>query len=117
MTAETAKRISGFLGLCNRAGQLVFGQEACVNAVRKRDAGIVLLDESCSENTRKRFLDTCGTHEIPLYGVAEGMIDSATGKSGRKVAAVKAGGMAEKMLTLLKDESALCGDAILHQEV
>ena len=110
MTAEEAAQASGFLGLCNRAGQLIFGQDACVNAVRKHQAALILLDEGCSENTRKRFLDACRTHETPLYGVKEDLIDRAVGKEGRKVAAVKRGSMGEKMRLLFGKQPCLYED-------
>ena len=104
MTEETAARVGGFLGLCTRAGQLAFGQESCVDAVRKHKAAVVLLDMDCSENTRKRFLDTCKTHRTLLYGLPSGMIARVVGKEGRMVVAVKPGGMADKVLDLLKGE-------------
>lgn len=107
MTEAAEKRVAGFLGLCTRAGQLSFGQEACVDAARTRKAALVLLDEGSSENTRKRFLDSCKTHGVPLYGLSEGTLAQAVGKEGRKVAAVMPGGMAQKLLELLKDEPTL----------
>ena len=107
MTEVVAAQIHGFLGLCNRAGQVILGQDACVEAVRRRSVSVVLLDAGCSENTRKRFLDTCGTHQIPLYELEANKIAYAVGKDGRMVAAIKKGGMADKVLTLLKDEDDL----------
>ena len=107
MTGETAKRVAGFLGLCNRAGRLSLGQEACVRAVRKRDAALVLLDEGCSGNTRKRFVDACGTYVTPLYSMPAGQIAKAVGKAGRMVAAVGPGDMAQKLLTLLLQEASI----------
>ncbi len=104
MTEDVQARVCGFLGLCTRAGQAVFGQEACVDAVRKKTVAVVLLDAGCSENTCKRFWDACQTHEIPLYALAEGKIASAVGKDGPKVAAVRRGGMADKLLSLLREE-------------
>jgi ribosomal protein L7Ae-like RNA K-turn-binding protein len=107
MTAQIAGRIKGFLGLCTRAGQLILGQEACVDAVRRHSVSVILLDEGCSDNTRKRFLDACQTHGTPLYSLEPELIALAVGKEGRKVAAVKTGGMAEKMLSLLAEEPKL----------
>lgn len=109
MTEETEKHVAGFLGLCTRAGQVSFGQEACVDAVRKRKAALVLLDAGSSENTRKRFLDTCKTYGVPLYSLAEGTLEKAVGKDGRKVAVVMPGGMAKKLLGLLEGEPTLLG--------
>ena len=112
MTSDTAKRVSGFLGLCTRAGKLVSGQEACVDAVRRHSVAVVLLDEEASDNTRKRVSDACKTHGVLLYGMEEDMIADSTGKEGRKVVAVQNGGMAKKMLALLQGEPVLSGSAL-----
>lgn len=105
MTQETASKVAGFLGLCTRAGRLSFGQEACVKAVRKGEATVVLLDEGASENTRKRLRDACQSHGVPLYGMPEGRIAQAVGKEGRMVASIGGGGMAQKLLKLLEGET------------
>ena len=121
MNEETESRVAGFLGICNRAGKLTFGQEACVGAVRKQDAALVLLDEGCSGNTRKRFADACGTHATPLYSMPAGRIAKAVGKTGRMVAAIGPGGMAQKLFDLLRQEAPMAGgreedqDKMKHQ--
>lgn len=107
MNIETEKRVTGFLGLCMRAGQLISGQEACVDTIRNEEAAIVLLDGSASENTQKRITDACHSHNAPLYGLTEGALGHAIGKKGRMVICLKAGGMADKLLTTLKDEPRL----------
>ena len=113
MTPERAAQIRGFLGLCARAGQLIFGQEACVDAVRRHKAGIVLLDKASSANTLKRFLDTCATHETLLYGMEDDAIAKAVGKDVCRVVAMKPGGMTKKMIDLFKDEAVLVREQIL----
>ncbi len=109
MTEETARQTAGFLGLCTRAGQLLMGQEACVNAVRRQEAALALLDEDSSENTRKRMMDACSAHQVPLYGLPAGAIARAVGKDGRRVAAIKPGSMARKFFSLLEAEEPLTG--------
>lgn len=104
MTREAANKVAGFLGLCTRAGRLSFGQEACVNAVRKGEAVLVLLDEGASGNTRKRLHNACQTHGVPLYGMPPGRIAQAVGKDGRMAVAIGGGGMAQKLLELLGAE-------------
>jgi len=105
VTEETVNRVAGFLGLCNRAGQLSLGHEACISAVRKRKAALVLLDEECSGNTRKRFADACSTHVTPLYFLPADRIAKAVGKAGRMVAAIGPGNMAQKLFALLHQEA------------
>ncbi len=107
MKIETEQRVTGFLGLCMRAGQMTSGQDACVEAIRGGQAAIALLDGDASENTVKRITDACHSHSTPLYGVSGGALGHAIGRKGRMVICLKAGGMADKLLIMLKDEPRL----------
>lgn len=109
MTEQTLHRLKGFLGLCGRAGQITLGQDACVSAVRSETAAVVLMDESSAPTTRKRFSDSCASHNVPLYSVPEGLISQALGKDGRMTVTVKRGRMAQKLFELLKEEIPLSG--------
>ena len=107
MTEAVERRVTGFLGLCMRAGKLASGQEACVALVRGGGAAVVLMDEEASPNTKKRVTDACSARETPLYALSADALGDCIGKSGRMVTAIAAGGMAEKLLQLLKDEPRL----------
>ena len=103
MTEQQATRLKGFLGLCYRAGQVILGQDACVDAVRGKTAALVLLDEGSSKPSQKRFRNACESHGVPLYGMPAGLIAQALGKDGRMAAAVRPGTMARRLLELVRD--------------
>jgi ribosomal protein L7Ae-like RNA K-turn-binding protein len=105
VTQQEAIKLKGFLGLCYRAGQVILGQDACVDAVRKNQAALVLLDETSTDVSRKRFRNACTSHRVPLYGVPGGLIAQALGKEGRMAAAVRPGTMAKKLQELIREES------------
>lgn len=107
MTEQTERQVVNFLGLCMRAGRVISGQEACVDLIRQEEAALVLLDGGASENTRKRIQDACQSHGAPLWALGEGALGSAIGKRGRMVIALKADGMAQKLLGLLENEPRL----------
>ena len=107
MTEKQEAQIAGFLGLCMRAGQLVSGQEACVELIRAGKAAVALMDTAAGANTQKRLRDACQSHETPLYGLSPGTLGNAIGHGGRMVAALGAGGMAQKLLHSLKEEPRL----------
>ncbi len=107
MTEHIENQVISFLGLCMRAGRITSGQEACVDLTRTKQAALVLMDAGVSENTRKRLTDACHSHNVPIYELAEGELGAAIGKKSRMVAALKPDGMAQKLLTLLKDEEQL----------
>ncbi|MEG2702375.1 MAG: hypothetical protein RSA65_07140, partial [Clostridia bacterium] len=93
--------------LCMRAGKLASGQEACVELVRSGKAAVAFMDEEASLNTKKRVTDACKARETPLYELAADALGDSIGKSGRMVTAIASGGMADKLLQLLKDEPRL----------
>ena len=105
MTEREKIQLKGFLGLCYRAGQVILGQDACVDAVRRKAAAFVLLDESSTDVSRKRFRNACLSHKVPLYETPEGLIAQALGKEGRMAAAVRAGTMAKRLEELAKPGS------------
>ena len=104
MTETIENRVTGFLGLCMRAGRIISGQEACVDLIRSGECALALMDASASDNTRKRLSDACHSHNVPLYEVTEGELGRAIGKKSRMVIALKPDGMSDKLLDLLKDE-------------
>jgi ribosomal protein L7Ae-like RNA K-turn-binding protein len=105
VTEQETIKLKGFLGLCYRAGQVILGQDACVEAVRRNQAALVLLDETSTDVSRKRFSNACTSHRVPLYGVPGGLIAQALGKEGRMAAAVRPGTMAQKLQGLIREES------------
>lgn len=104
MTQQVENRVVGFLGLCMRAGRIISGQEACVDLIRREEAALVLMDATASENTQKRITDACHSHQTPLWMLSEGSLGAAIGKRGRMVIALKDDGMAQNLLSLLKEE-------------
>lgn len=107
MTEQIENQVMSFLGLCMRAGRIISGQEACVDLIRQEEAALVLMDGGASENTRKRLTDACHSHSIALYELSQGSLGHAIGKKGRMVIALRADGMANKLLSLLQDQQRL----------
>ena len=88
------------LGIAMRAGALSLGEDGVLNAISSGKAGLVLVDAGASENTRKRFSDSCAYYGVTLRLTQAGRLSSAIGKQGRMSAAVKAGGLCDKLLSL-----------------
>ncbi len=91
-------KVAGYMGLAVRAGQAVTGEGACVTAIRAGKAAVALLDDSASENARKRFADTCSHHKVPLIVLPMELLEKATGKPGRMSMVIPPGGLASKVL-------------------
>ena len=78
-------RILGSLGLCSKAGKLVYGVPMIVEAMQKgKKIYLVLEAGDTSDNTHKKISDKCAFYEVekirlPFDGATLG---SSVGKSG-----------------------------------
>ena len=97
-------RMLNMLGLCMRAGKIISGEKACVQAVRAGGACVVVLDKAAAKNATKAVTDACTYHEVPLIFAPEGELGFAIGKPGRMVAAITDPSMAERIIQLGKAE-------------
>lgn len=97
------ERVTGCIGLAQRAGQLVTGLDFSLNEIRKKQTKLVLLDESASDNTKKYVTDACQYHEVAMFLLPQGVLGQACGKANRMVATVKPGGFSDKLHQLLAD--------------
>ena len=95
-------RVLGMLGLAQRAGRLVSGEEMTINAVKDGSAMLVIVADDASENTKKLFTDKCGFYEVPLilYGTKD-TLGRAIGKIERSSLALNDKGFAEVVKKLL----------------
>ena len=88
------------LGLAMRAGQLTFGEDGVKKAIASGGAKLVLLDAGASENTKKKMRDSCAYYGVLLVETAADRLGYAVGKPGRMSAAVAAGGICDKLISM-----------------
>lgn len=88
------------LGIAMRAGALTLGESGVLKAIASGKAAFVLLDEGASARTKKMFADSCAHYGVKLLASAEGKLGAAIGRPGRMSAAVSAGTLADKLLSL-----------------
>lgn len=88
------------LGLAMRAGQLTFGEDGVKKAIASGSAKLVLLDAGASENTKKKMRDSCAFYGVQLVETAADRLGYAVGKPGRMSAAVAAGGICDKLISM-----------------
>ena len=101
MNSMNEKQLIGMLGLAMRAGQLKLGVDMSADYIRHGQAEAAFIDQSASENAKKRLQDTAEFYKIPLYELPEGLLDEASGKSGRMAAAVSHGGIAKQIIKIV----------------
>jgi len=96
------KRMLNMLGLCMRAGKIISGEKACLQAIRMGGACAVILDETAAKNAVKSITDACSYHEVPLVKTPMDELGYAIGKPGRMVAAITDPSFADRILELAK---------------
>ncbi len=74
------------IGLANKAGKLVSGEDAVRNSIRSGKSKLVILAEDASDNTKKRFNNSAAFYKIALmtWGLKE-ELGNCIGKSERSV--------------------------------
>ena len=77
------RRMLNMLGLCARAGKLITGEKACVQAVRAGGVHVMLLDGAASGNAVKAVTQACRTHGVPLLRTEAFALGDAIGKEGQ----------------------------------
>ena len=93
-------RMLSLLGLCARAGKLITGEKACVQAIRGESVFAALLDGAASDNAVKAVGQACASHGVPLLRTGAYELGDAIGKPGRMAAGVTDAKRAERIIEL-----------------
>lgn len=89
-------KILSLLGLAMRSGNLVSGEFAVCEAVRKNNASLVIISRDASNNTKKMYRNLCNHYQVPLYvGCDKEQLGHAIGKEFRVSVAVTEQGFAD----------------------
>ena len=92
------------LGLCKRAGKLSAGEVAAEQAVRGKQAYLLILSEDASKNTKKKFRNSAAYYELPLAEIGtKEELGRAIGTDMRSIIAVNEEGFAKKLKQLADD--------------
>jgi ribosomal protein L7Ae-like RNA K-turn-binding protein len=93
---------SSLLGLANRAGKIISGEELSLKEVRSGKAKLILLSADASANSTKKITDKCKSYGVPLKFIENReLLGHAIGKDARIVVAILDKGFAIKLMSLL----------------
>lgn len=96
---ENNKKAFNLIGLATKAGKVVSGEFSTEKAVKDGSAGIVIISEEASDNTRKRFTNMCTYYQVPIYFFGKkDELGHAMGKEYRASLAVLDQGFAEAIV-------------------
>ena len=92
-----SQKLLSTLGLCYRAGGLVFGTPMVCQALQKGNGILAVLEASdTSDNTHEKILNKCAFYQTPLYRIP--LTTSELGRCIGKTGAVAVVGITHKGL-------------------
>lgn len=96
-------KVLTFLGMAQKAGKMVSGEFSVESAIKKGKAYLVIIADDASDNTKKKFKNSCEFYEVPLviYSDKENL-GHAIGKELRSSAAVVDEGFANGVIKKLE---------------
>lgn len=61
------RKILSLIGLAMKAGKIVSGEFSTEKAVKAGKGRLVIVAESASDNTKKKFRNMCEYYQVPIY--------------------------------------------------
>ena len=104
MNNTNEARIYSFLGLAQRAGKLVSGDDSTMLDIKKNRVKLVIVAEDASNNTKKLFKDKTSFRNIACITYSTKLqLGLAIGKAPRAVMGIKDTNFANKILELMEN--------------
>jgi ribosomal protein L7Ae-like RNA K-turn-binding protein len=98
-----AKKVINLIGIAMKSNNLVSGEFSTEKAVKDKKAALVIVAEDASDNTKKKFTNTCTFYNVPMYIFAEkDQLGHGMGKEFRASLAILDKGLADAIETQLK---------------
>ena len=66
-------KVLGLLGLAEKAGKVRSGEFSTEKAVKSGKAGLVIVSEESSDNTKKMFRNMCTYYKVPYFELGKQM--------------------------------------------
>ena len=93
------------LGLAARGRNIASGEGSVSASIRDGSAKLVIVSTDASENTKKKFRNSCSFYSVPYAETGDRYIlGKSTGKGFAVVLAVKNEDLAKRLQELLQDE-------------
>ncbi len=95
----------GMIGLCAKAGKIVFGAAACETGIRRGKIKLMLIEDAASKNTKKSFLDACAYYNVPvILNDSQRTIGEAAGRPANKVFGIVCPGFSKRLMEIYQDK-------------
>lgn len=96
-------KILSFLGIAMKAGKLRSGEFACEMAIKEGDAKLIVVASDASDNTKKKFNNSCKYYKVDYleFGTKE-ILSKSIGKDIRSVICITDDGFKNGILELIE---------------
>ena len=95
------EKLSNLIGLAQRAGKVISGEELVIKTIQSRKAQLIFLAHDAGPNLTKKITDKSNYYNIKVSTVFSTLELSAALGKPRKVLAVADAGFSKKMRTLM----------------
>ncbi len=99
---NNSKKLSNLLGLAQRAGRVISGEELVVKAIQTGQAQLIFLAKDAGSNLTKKVTDKSNYYNIEVYTVFSALELSIAIGRNRKVLAIVDTGFSKKMRTFME---------------
>ncbi|MFI3615785.1 YlxQ-related RNA-binding protein [Streptococcus uberis] len=96
------QRLANLIGLAQRAGKIISGEELVVKAIQGNQINLVFLANDAGPNVTKKVTAKCKYYNVEVSTVFNALELSAALGKPRKVVAIADAGFSKKMRTLMK---------------
>ncbi|HEY8364919.1 MAG TPA: ribosomal L7Ae/L30e/S12e/Gadd45 family protein [Haloplasmataceae bacterium] len=87
------------LGLANKAGKVVTGEESIISKIRKNQVALVIVAKDAANNTKKLYANKCDYYHVDYCEIGTiNEISSAIGKVNRVAVGICDHGFAKGLL-------------------
>lgn len=99
------ERFYSFLGLCQRADQVVSGEVAVNMEIKRGKMKLIIIAEDVSANTREKYVHQSEKNKIPILILGnKEQLGSAIGKGYRALIGIKDKNMAVNLMKIYKNK-------------
>lgn len=93
------QKLLGLLGICAKAGAIVSGTDACMEAIDKKKIKLILVAEDASSRTKEHFKIKCDKESIPIIIFANiDEISKPIGKKNKAVIGIKNKSLSDEII-------------------
>lgn len=97
-------KVFQLLGLAQRAGKVLSGEELVVEGIRSKKCKLVILAKDGSANIKKKVSDKCHSYNVPLYEAGDRFqLGHSIGKEARVVLGITDQGFANTIMQYLNE--------------